>query len=115
MLSAAHGRPDVRGSFDAHVAERGRPRIPGRSFPWLALAAAGLGCAAGGAGQPEPAESAPEPGYTRCVEPRHPMCTREWRPVCGRRAADWQTYGNACTACADPAVIGHRAGECAER
>lgn len=82
----------------------------------LGAAAAGallaLGCAGSGAAPDDPAAGAPEPGFTRCVEPRHPMCTRDYRPVCAQTPDGWKTYPNACSACADPAVAGHKPGEC---
>lgn len=41
------------------------------------------------------------------------MCTREYRPVCGKTAADVRkTYSNPCNACSDTAVIGYVAGAC---
>ena len=59
-----------------------------------------------------------------CKGPRHPICTREYRPVCGLRdtgircvttpcdSSEWKTFGNPCTACADEMVSGYQAGEC---
>jgi arsenite methyltransferase len=59
-----------------------------------------------------------------CTEPRRPMCTREYRPVCALRdtgircvtepcpTVEWKTYTNGCTACANPDVIGHRPNAC---
>lgn len=61
---------------------------------------------------------------TTCPEPRPQVCTREYLPVCASRdtgircvttpcpSAEWKTYGNACDACSDPKVLGHRAGAC---
>ena len=61
----------------------------------------------------------------RCAEPRPEVCTREYRPVCALRdtgkrclappcegATEWVTRPNACDACTDPKVIGHRPGAC---
>jgi hypothetical protein len=85
------------------------------------IASAGLACAGTGS---DPTPAPPAGGYEACAEPRPQMCTRDWRPVCGRRdtgvrcvttpCPSWETrtYGNACTACADPAVHGFRSGEC---
>lgn len=61
----------------------------------------------------------------RCRMPRPEVCTREFRPVCALRdtgmrcesppcidATEWVTRPNACDACTDPRVIGHRPGAC---
>ena len=62
--------------------------------------------------------------YKACHDPRPQICTREYRPVCGTRdtgvrcvttpcaSHEYKTYGNACTACADPKVIEYRHGAC---
>ncbi|WP_373080691.1 hypothetical protein [Zhongshania sp.] len=64
-------------------------------------------------------------GFTSCETPRPEMCTREYRPVCGHvdtgircvttpcPAQRHQTYGNACSACADEKVMGYEQGDCA--
>lgn len=55
-----------------------------------------------------------------CESPRPEMCTREYRPVCGYKSAPGdrqyltQSYGNACTACADSEVKGFVAEGCPE-
>jgi hypothetical protein len=50
---------------------------------------------------------------TLCHDPRSPVCTREYRPVCGeRRDGSRHTYANACEACASSQVVGHRPGAC---
>jgi hypothetical protein len=50
-------------------------------------------------------ESLPVAGGA-CADPRPQMCTRDYRPTCGvRRDGTRRTYGNACTACADPEVV----------
>ena len=63
-------------------------------------------------------------GATVCEDPRPEMCTREYRPVCALRDTgvrcvtepcdntEQKTYGNACDACADPAVISYTEGAC---
>jgi len=60
----------------------------------------------------------------KCPEERAQMCTREYRPVCASRdtgvrcvttpcpSSEQKTYGNACSACADPKVIEYSAGAC---
>ncbi|HZQ01510.1 MAG TPA: hypothetical protein VFB13_18335 [Reyranella sp.] len=48
-----------------------------------------------------------------CADPRPKVCTREYRPACGlRRDKTSRTYGNACSACADPEVVTQAAGAC---
>ena len=48
-----------------------------------------------------------------CADPRPQMCTRDYRPACGvRKDGSRQTYGNACSACADPQVTTQSAGAC---
>ena len=48
-----------------------------------------------------------------CEEPRPEMCTREYRPVCGVQENSLaNTYGNACTACADKQVVYYIPGAC---
>ncbi len=65
-----------------------------------------------------------EQGFVSCQAPRPEICTREYQPVCGHvdtsircittpcDSAKHHTYGNACSACADPAVIGYEFGSC---
>lgn len=46
-------------------------------------------------------------------ETRQPMCTREYRPVCGTlEDKTRKTYGNKCTACSDAKVVSHVDGKC---
>lgn len=82
----------------------------GRShFASLLALAVGL---AGPAGS-QPPEVEESPPLTRCTDPRPQMCTRQYDPVCGQRSAgEPKTYGNACTACSDASVVGHRPGAC---
>lgn len=65
---------------------------------------------------PEPAsgEAAPAgPGLTACTDPRGQVCTAQYDPVCGYLGGDnYKTYSNACSACSDAAVSGHRPGAC---
>lgn len=59
--------------------------------------AMGLGACAVPKAQPDNA--------TVCTEPRQPMCTLEYLPVCGVTAdGTMKTYSNGCNACANPAV-----------
>ena len=79
-----------------------------RKSAWLALACTLVGCALSGA-RPLP------DGATACGEPRPQVCTMDYNPVCGLRpAAERRSYGNACGACADPAVVAHVPGTCEE-
>ena len=51
-----------------------------------------------------------------CADPRPQMCTRDYRPACGRRKdGSRKTYGNACSACADPEVTTQAAGACPQQ
>lgn len=65
---------------------------------------------------PAPSEDkAASPGadLTACQDPRPQICTAHYDPVCGSAGDDnYKTYGNACSACADRAVSGHRPGAC---
>ena len=59
-----------------------------------------------------------------CVDPRSPICSQDYRPVCGLRdtgircvttpcdSSEWKTYSNACAACSDPSVELYRPGAC---
>ena len=50
---------------------------------------------------------------TRCPETRPQICTREYRPVCGRLAdGSSKTYSNGCEACADSEVVAFSAEAC---
>jgi len=72
-----------------------------------------FGLAAGAACAQQPAQPPPAPGMATCTEPRPQVCTRDYRPVCGtKRDGTRQTYGNACSACADANVVSHIPGPC---
>lgn len=75
---------------------------------WLAILL--QGCAA----QP-PQTGEKSPRLESCSDPRPQICTREYNPVCARLDdGTWMTYATGCTACADKAVVGWRAGACAQ-
>ncbi len=53
------------------------------------------------------------PALTTCEDPRPQVCTLQFQPVCGFSSADeFKTYSNACSACSDEIVTGHRPGAC---
>lgn len=48
-----------------------------------------------------------------CTDPRAQICTAHYDPVCGYVGGGKQkTFSNACMACADAGVSGHRPGAC---
>ena len=54
-------------------------------------------------------------GEALCQDPRPEVCTMEYDPVCARLADGGNgTRSNACTACADAAVVSYRPGACEE-
>ncbi|HEB82777.1 MAG TPA: hypothetical protein ENJ11_07935 [Gammaproteobacteria bacterium] len=92
-------------------------------FIMLLLTGAGLtACAADENAQKQTGateESAPADNAgideTLCPETRPQICTREYRPVCGRLAEGGsKTYSNGCEACADGEVVAFSADACAE-
>jgi hypothetical protein len=99
------------------------PRVP--QLLLVAILAAPL-CMGAGCGPPRSAPSALESARdtVECVDPRSPICTQDYRPVCGLRdtgircvttpcdSTEWKTYSNACSACSDPSVERHRPGAC---
>jgi hypothetical protein len=58
-------------------------------------------------------EAQQPPTGIQCTEPRPQMCAQIYSPVCGV-AADGtrKTFGNACEACGDKAVVRHTPGAC---
>ena len=58
------------------------------------------------------------PDLAQCMDPRPELCTQDYRPVCGVRdtgvSMERATYGNACTACSNPDVLGYSEGMCEE-
>ena len=92
---------------------------------------AALACSTDGEAPADPAAPAAPPAdeveLTRCTDPRPEICTQHYDPVCGRRdtgvrcvtepcdgAFELRTYANACAACSDAKVDGHRPGACPE-
>jgi hypothetical protein len=90
----------------------------------LSLAITTLLLLGGCAPKVEPAAPGEDSAFTPCPAERPQMCTREYLPVCASRdtgircvttpcpSVEWKTYGNACDACSDPKVTGHRPGAC---
>ena len=70
--------------------------------------------------RPDSGASADSPSsaeYHLCSDPRPEVCTREYRPVCADRVVEdarveQVTRPNACEACRDSDVRGHRPGAC---
>ncbi len=83
-------------------------------------------CLAVACRSPHPAPSAADapPDAVECADPRSPICTQDYLPVCGLRdtgircvttpcdSTEWKTYSNACTACSDTSVERYRPGAC---
>ena len=58
-------------------------------------------------------EASSAPLLTACEDPRPEICTAHYEPVCGSTGSDgFKTYANACAACSNKAVSGHRPGAC---
>jgi hypothetical protein len=75
----------------------------------MAIGAAVSGCTS----DSDPSTADSGPSLTFCTEPRPQACTREYAPVCAQLdSGTSKTYGNACDACADSSVVGHRPGPC---
>ena len=52
---------------------------------------------------------------TACEEPRSPICTMNYLPVCGHHSDNsFETYANACTACSNTDVLGYSDDSCVE-
>jgi len=82
---------------------------------FIGLALLGLLPACGEQQQLDSATALPA-GFEPCTEPRPEVCTLHYQPVCGYfPAASAKTYSNACSACADTAVLGWKAEACAEQ
>lgn len=69
--------------------------------------------AAACAAAPDGGTGAADPALTACTPPRPQICTANYDPVCGRVGdGSYGTYANACMACGDADVSGHRPGAC---
>jgi len=85
-------------------------RFATRSILLALLASVGLACSSP---LPKSDDATEEVPITACAEPRRHACTMEYIPVCGQRYdGEHQTYPNACSACSDSEVSGHRPGPC---
>ena len=90
-----------------------------RLLPTLVMLVVIAGCARPTAEEAPADDESPTAGdYQLCRDPRPEVCTREYRPVCADRVgedgrAEQVTRPNACEACSDPEVRGHRPGACA--
>ncbi len=63
--------------------------------------------------EPDAAPSAPKSEFQVCQDPRPEMCTREYLPVCAHTmTGGLETRPNACVACADTKILGHRPEAC---
>lgn len=82
-------------------------KMDSRKIGFGLTALAMLGACAG-----EAPENSPQLASTLCSEPRPEMCSAHYDPVCGLQVDVQNTYSNACTACANPAVQAWLAGQC---
>jgi hypothetical protein len=69
-------------------------------------------------------DQADQPLDAFCKDPRSPICTMEYKPVCAWKdtgvrcvttpcpSGEWIDYPNACTACSHSEVIGYVTGMC---
>nr|WP_320192965.1 hypothetical protein [uncultured Desulfobacter sp.] len=74
------------------------------------MISAGSGCMGASRNQPNLPENA-----IVCEEPRHTICTMDYRPVCGYFAdGTVKTFSNGCTACSNKNVVGFTHGPCSK-
>ncbi|WP_020588746.1 hypothetical protein [Desulfobacter curvatus] len=60
-------------------------------------------------------QSGPNENMVVCKEPRHDICTKEYRPVCGHFSdGTVKTFSNPCTACSNKNVVGFTHGPCSK-
>lgn len=63
--------------------------------------------------QQSPAQPPAAPGQVTCTASRPQVCAQNYLPVCATKSdGTRQTYGNACSACADANVVSHVPGPC---
>lgn len=89
---------------------------------FLSLLLGTAACAGGGSEPGGPGDE--DASLVECTEPRPQMCTQHYDPVCGLRdtgircvttpcdSTEWREFSNACMACADAEVYGHKPGAC---
>lgn len=71
------------------------------------------GCAS--AVEKQPPVSSTSENCVVCKDPRKDICTREYRPVCGRLSnGSVKTYSNPCTACSHAEVVSYTPGPCSQ-
>jgi len=84
-----------------------------RSWRFVAVVIGSLVAVACSPAPPADEAISSTPESTACEDPRPQVCTLQYDPVCGITIADkYKTYSNACSACSDEAVTGHRPGAC---
>ena len=112
--------------MDFAAASDGAVEVPWISHSLLVTVLVATACLGVGCRPPRSAPAALEVASesVECVDPRSPICTRDYRPVCGLRdtgircvttpcdSSEWKTYSNACTACSDSSVERYRPGAC---
>ncbi len=84
-----------------------------RVWKFLSIVAGGFVVVACTPVPPAGEAASSEAELTTCEDPRPQVCTLQYQPVCGfASAVELKTYSNACSACSDQVVTGHRPGAC---